>query len=55
MEQVWVGLFVLVAAGLLITAVLAVKGAFSGGNIPTAPSSNLRAVCSRALRFGSAA
>ena len=34
MEQVWVGLFVLVAAGLLITAVLAVKGVFSGGNVP---------------------
>ncbi|HET7214236.1 MAG TPA: MlaD family protein [Terriglobia bacterium] len=33
-EQVWVGLFVLIAAGLLIAAVLAVKGVFSGGNIP---------------------
>ncbi|MGA8184614.1 MAG: MlaD family protein [Terriglobia bacterium] len=33
-EQVWVGLFVLVAFGLLITAVLAVKGVFSGGDIP---------------------
>lgn len=33
-EQVRVGLFVLVAVGLLITAVLAVKGVFSGGDIP---------------------
>jgi phospholipid/cholesterol/gamma-HCH transport system substrate-binding protein len=33
-EQVWVGLFVLVAAGLLITSVLAVKGFFAGGDIP---------------------
>jgi phospholipid/cholesterol/gamma-HCH transport system substrate-binding protein len=33
-EQVWVGLFVLVAAGLLIAAVLAVSGAFGSGNIP---------------------
>ncbi|HET7101533.1 MAG TPA: MlaD family protein [Terriglobia bacterium] len=33
-EQVWVGLFVLIAAGLLLTAVLAVKGVFSGGDIP---------------------
>lgn len=33
-EQVWVGLFVLVASGLLITSVLAVKGFFTGGDIP---------------------
>ena len=33
-EQVWVGLFVLIAAGLLITSVLAVKGFFAGGDIP---------------------
>jgi len=33
-EQVSVGLFVLVAAGLLITSVLAVKGFFTGGDIP---------------------
>jgi len=33
-EQVWVGLFVLVAAGLLIAAVLSVSGAFGKGNIP---------------------
>jgi phospholipid/cholesterol/gamma-HCH transport system substrate-binding protein len=33
-EQVWVGLFVLVAAGLLIGAVLAVSGVFGSGNIP---------------------
>jgi phospholipid/cholesterol/gamma-HCH transport system substrate-binding protein len=33
-EQVWVGLFVLVAIGLLITAVLAVSGAFGSGNVP---------------------
>lgn len=33
-EQVWVGLFVLLAAALLIAAVLAVSGAFSRGAIP---------------------
>lgn len=33
-EQVWVGVFVLIAAGLLIVAVLAVSGAFGSGNIP---------------------
>lgn len=33
-EQVWVGLFVLVAVALLITGVLAVKGVFSGGDVP---------------------
>jgi phospholipid/cholesterol/gamma-HCH transport system substrate-binding protein len=33
-EQVWVGLFVLVAAALLIGTVLSVTGAFSRGNIP---------------------
>jgi phospholipid/cholesterol/gamma-HCH transport system substrate-binding protein len=33
-EQTWVGLFVLIAAGLLIGTVLAVSGAFSGGEIP---------------------
>jgi phospholipid/cholesterol/gamma-HCH transport system substrate-binding protein len=33
-EQVWVGLFVLIAAGLLVAAVLAVSGAFGGGDIP---------------------
>ena len=33
-EQVWVGLFVLVAAGLLIGTVLSVAGTFSRGNIP---------------------
>ena len=33
-EQVWVGLFVMVAAGLLIAALLAVSGAFGGGNVP---------------------
>jgi phospholipid/cholesterol/gamma-HCH transport system substrate-binding protein len=32
-EQVWVGLFVLIAAGLLIGTILAVAGAFSGGEI----------------------
>jgi phospholipid/cholesterol/gamma-HCH transport system substrate-binding protein len=32
-EQVWVGLFVLIAAALLIGTVLAVAGAFSGGEI----------------------
>jgi phospholipid/cholesterol/gamma-HCH transport system substrate-binding protein len=33
-EQVWVGLFVLIAAGLLIAAALAVTGAFGRGDIP---------------------
>jgi phospholipid/cholesterol/gamma-HCH transport system substrate-binding protein len=33
-EQVWVGLFVLVAAALLIVAVFSVAGTFSRGNIP---------------------
>ena len=33
-EQVWVGLFVLVAAALLIATVLSVAGTFSRGNIP---------------------
>jgi len=33
-EQVWVGLFVLAAAALLIGSVLSVAGAFSRGNIP---------------------
>lgn len=33
-EQVWVGLFVLVAAGLLIATVLSVAGTFRGGNVP---------------------
>jgi phospholipid/cholesterol/gamma-HCH transport system substrate-binding protein len=33
-EQVWVGLFVLVAVGLLIAAVLAISGAFGRGDIP---------------------
>ena len=33
-EQVWVGLFVLVAAALLIGTVLSVAGTFSRGNIP---------------------
>ena len=33
-EQIWVGLFVLVAAALLIATVLSVSGIFSGGNIP---------------------
>jgi len=33
-EQVWVGLFVLVAAALLIGTVLSVTGTFSRGNIP---------------------
>ena len=33
-EQVWVGLFVLVAAGLLIGTALSVAGTFSRGNIP---------------------
>ncbi|TAM81914.1 MAG: MCE family protein [Acidobacteria bacterium] len=33
-EQVWVGLFVLIAAGLLVAAVLAVSGAFGRGDIP---------------------
>ncbi len=33
-EQVWVGVFVLVAAALLVAAVLAVTGAFTRGNIP---------------------
>jgi phospholipid/cholesterol/gamma-HCH transport system substrate-binding protein len=33
-EQVWVGLFVLVAAALLIGTVLSVAGAFRRGNIP---------------------
>jgi phospholipid/cholesterol/gamma-HCH transport system substrate-binding protein len=33
-EQIWVGLFVLIASGLLIGTVLAVSGAFSGGDIP---------------------
>jgi phospholipid/cholesterol/gamma-HCH transport system substrate-binding protein len=33
-EQVWVGLFVLVAVGLLVVAVLAVSGAFGSGNVP---------------------
>src|SRR5438093_12054634 len=32
-EQVWVGLFVLVAAGLLIATVLSVAGTFSRGGI----------------------
>ena len=32
-EQVWVGLFVLIAASLLIGTVLAVAGAFSGGEV----------------------
>lgn len=32
-EQTWVGLFVLVAAALLILTVLAVTGAFSGGEV----------------------
>jgi phospholipid/cholesterol/gamma-HCH transport system substrate-binding protein len=33
-EQVWVGLFVLIAACLLVAAVLAVSGAFGRGDIP---------------------
>jgi phospholipid/cholesterol/gamma-HCH transport system substrate-binding protein len=33
-EQTWVGLFVLIASGLLIGTVLAVAGAFSGGDVP---------------------
>jgi phospholipid/cholesterol/gamma-HCH transport system substrate-binding protein len=33
-EQVWVGLFVLVATALLIGTVLAVTGTFSRGNVP---------------------
>jgi len=33
-EQIWVGLFVLIAAVLLVVAVLSVTGAFSRGNIP---------------------
>jgi phospholipid/cholesterol/gamma-HCH transport system substrate-binding protein len=33
-EQVWVGLFVLVATALLIVSVLSVSGTFSRGNIP---------------------
>ena len=33
-EQVWVGLFVLAAAALLIGSVLSVAGTFSRGNIP---------------------
>ena len=33
-EQVWVGLFVLIAAGLLVAAALAVSGAFGRGNVP---------------------
>ena len=33
-EQVWVGLFVLLAAGVLVVALLAVSGAFGSGNIP---------------------
>lgn len=33
-EEVWVGLFVLVAASLLIAAVLAVSGAFGSGAVP---------------------
>jgi phospholipid/cholesterol/gamma-HCH transport system substrate-binding protein len=33
-EQVWVGLFVLVAAALLVAAVLSLAGVFSSGNIP---------------------
>src|SRR5260370_41959025 len=33
-EQVWVGLFVLVASALLIATVLLVSGAFRGGDIP---------------------
>src|SRR5580700_448934 len=33
-EQIWVGLFVLIASGLLIGTVLAVSGAFAGGDIP---------------------
>jgi phospholipid/cholesterol/gamma-HCH transport system substrate-binding protein len=32
-EQTWVGLFVLVAAGLLIVTILAVAGAFSAGEV----------------------
>jgi phospholipid/cholesterol/gamma-HCH transport system substrate-binding protein len=33
-EQVWVGLFVLIAVGLLIAVVLAVSGAFGSGTVP---------------------
>lgn len=33
-EQVWVGLFVLVATALLVVSVLSLAGAFSRGNIP---------------------
>jgi phospholipid/cholesterol/gamma-HCH transport system substrate-binding protein len=33
-EQVWVGIFVLVAAALLIAAALSMSGVFSRGNIP---------------------
>jgi phospholipid/cholesterol/gamma-HCH transport system substrate-binding protein len=33
-ERVWVGLFVLVAVGLLVAAVLAVSGAFGSGTVP---------------------
>ena len=33
-EQVWVGLFVLIAAVLLIASVLSVAGTFSRGNVP---------------------
>jgi phospholipid/cholesterol/gamma-HCH transport system substrate-binding protein len=33
-EQVWVGLFVLIAAALLVVAALSVAGTFSRGNVP---------------------
>lgn len=33
-EQVWVGLFVLIAAGLLVVAVLSMTGVFRSGKIP---------------------
>lgn len=33
-EQVWVGLFVLIATGLLVVSVLSVTGTFSRGNTP---------------------
>ena len=41
-EQVWVGLFVLIAIGLLVAAVLAISGAFGSGDIPLEPGATVR-------------
>ena len=54
-EQIWVGLFVLVAAGLLIGTILAVAGTFSSGGIAHYAISNRPAVSSPAPSFATEA